>query len=115
MLCGAFDILKADPDAWVVLAGLGLVNLVIGLTVLGKRRKLVRAMLKNRRTRVIAIGLIVLRTGLHLVLGLLGAEITSAAGHAAMAVLMAAVTVTLLWFDQRVSFKALGLTPTAEH
>ncbi|GAA1225484.1 hypothetical protein GCM10009665_14860 [Kitasatospora nipponensis] len=107
---GAFDILKADPNAWMVLAGLGLVNLTIGLTVLSKRRKLLKAMLKNGRTRAIAIGLVSLRMGVHLVLGLLGAEITSAAGHLVLAALMAATTVGLLWFDQRVSFRALGLS-----
>ena len=113
LMGGAYDIIKTSPDAWMALVALGAVNLVVGITVLGKRRKLVKAMLKNSRTRAIAIGLIALRAGAHLLLGLAGAQITSAAGHLTMAFLMTAVTVTLLWFDQRVSFRALGLLPTA--
>ncbi|WP_236655633.1 hypothetical protein [Streptacidiphilus carbonis] len=112
LMGAAYDVIKTNPDAWMVLAGLGAVNMVVGITVLGKRRKLVRAMLKNSRTRAIAIGLIALRVGAHVVLGLAGAQITSPAGHLAMAFVMTALTVTLLWFDQRVSFKALGLLPT---
>ncbi|MFC1442015.1 hypothetical protein ABUW04_27550 [Streptacidiphilus sp. N1-10] len=113
LMGGAYDILKTSPDAWTVLAALGAVNMIVGITVLGKRRKLVKAMLKNSRTRAIAIGLIALRAGAHLLLGLAGAQITSAAGHLTMAFLMTAATVTLLWFDQRISFRALGLLPTA--
>ncbi|MHA6761040.1 hypothetical protein [Streptacidiphilus sp. PAMC 29251] len=106
---GAYDILKANPDAWTVLVGFALVNITISLTVLGKRRKLVRAMLKNSRTRAIAIGLIALRVGVHLALGALGAAVSTATGHLALAFVMTGITVGLLWFDQRVTFRALGI------
>jgi hypothetical protein len=106
---GAYDILKANPDAWMVLVGFALVNITISLTVLGKRRKLVRAMLKNSRTRAIAIGLIALRVGVHLALGALGAAVSTATGHLALAFVMTGITVGLLWFDQRVTFRALGI------
>ena len=106
---GAYDIVKANPDAWMVLVGFAAVNIVVGLTVLGKRRKLVRAMLKNSRTRFIAIGLIVLRIVVHLALGALGAAVETATGHLLLALVMTGVTVGLLWFDQRVTFRALGI------
>ncbi|MFC1409537.1 hypothetical protein ACEZCY_09395 [Streptacidiphilus sp. N1-12] len=106
---GAYDILKANPDAWTVLIGLALVNITISLTVLGKRRKLVRAMLKNSRTRFIAIGLIALRLAVHLVLGALGAAVETTTGHLLLAFAMTGITVALLWFDQRVTFRALGI------
>ena len=106
---GAYDILKANPEAWIALAALALVNITISLTVLGKRRKLIRAMLKNSRTRFIAIGLIALRLAVHLALGAIGAAVETASGHLVLAFVMTGITVGLLWFDQRVTFRALGI------
>ncbi|WP_344961889.1 hypothetical protein [Streptomyces thioluteus] len=108
----AFDLYKAWDGAWMVLAGLGAVNVAVGLTVLRRRRKLLKALLKNSRTRKILFGLIGLRVALHVVLGAVGATVESAAGHLALGLVMSALTVGLLWFDQRVSFRALGLTPS---
>ncbi|WP_344033122.1 hypothetical protein [Streptomyces luteireticuli] len=108
----AFDFYKAWDGAWMVLAALGAVNIAVGLTVLRRRRKLLKAMLKNSRARKILFGLIGLRVALHVVLGAVGATVESAAGHLALGLVMSALTVGLLWFDQRVSFRALGLTPS---
>ncbi|WP_078559534.1 hypothetical protein [Streptomyces sp. PRh5] len=105
----AYDLTKAWDDAWMVLIGIALVNIVVGATVLRRRVKLMRAMLKNSHTRKIAIGLLALRVGLHLVLAALGAPVTSVAGHLAVAVLMGTATVTLMWFNQRMTFRALRL------
>ncbi|WP_370114187.1 hypothetical protein [Streptacidiphilus sp. MAP12-33] len=109
LMGAAYDVAKLHPDAWMVLSGLGLVNMVVGFTVLGKRRKLVRAMLKNGRSRKILFGLIALRVGVHGLLALLGTQVEGTAGHLAMAAVMTATTVGLLWYDQRVTFRALGL------
>ncbi|QKV93644.1 hypothetical protein HUT19_19345 [Streptomyces sp. NA02950] len=108
---GAYDLCQAWDVAWVAIAALGLVNLVVGFTVLRGRIKLIRAMLKGSRTRKIAFGLIGLRLGLHLLLGVVGAQVTSVAGHVAIAVTMTAATMALLYVDQRITFKALGLRP----
>ncbi|OPF84794.1 hypothetical protein VT50_0201035 [Streptomyces antioxidans] len=105
----AYDLAKAWDGAWMVLIGLFVVNIVVGATLLRRRKKLMRAMLKNPRTRAIAIGMVALRVGLHLVLAALGAPVTSLAGHLAVAVLMGTTTVTLMWFNQRVTFRALRL------
>ncbi|MFE9060706.1 hypothetical protein [Streptomyces violaceusniger] len=105
----AYDLTKAWDDAWMVLIAIALVNVVVGATVLRRRVKLMRAMLKNAHTRKIAIGLLALRVGLHLVLAAVGAPVTSVAGHLTVAVLMGATTVTLLWCNQRVTFRALRL------
>ncbi|RFU42633.1 hypothetical protein DZF91_05795 [Actinomadura logoneensis] len=106
----AYDLLKAWDGAWMVLAALGAVNMVVGLTVLRRRKKLIKAMLRNARTRKILFALIGLRIGVHVVLGAAGAQVTSASVHLALGLTMAAVTMGLLWFDQRVTFRALGLT-----
>ncbi|MBT2384900.1 hypothetical protein J7E86_15120 [Streptomyces sp. ISL-11] len=110
-LGAAFDLCKAWDNAWMVLVALGAVNIVIGLTVLRRRTKLVKAMLKNSRTRKIVFALVALRLGVHVLLGVVGAPVTSTAAHVAVGLVMAAVTVGLLWFDQRVTFRALGLIP----
>ncbi|QKG23041.1 hypothetical protein [Actinomadura verrucosospora] len=105
----AYDICHVWHAAWVAIAAIAALNGVLGLTVLRRRMKLVKAMLKNGRTRWIAFGLIALRGGLHLALAAAGADVTAPAAHLALAALMGAMTVALLWFDQRVTFRALGL------
>ncbi|SEL40686.1 hypothetical protein [Streptacidiphilus jiangxiensis] len=109
LMGAAYDVTRLHPDAWMVLTGLGLVNMVVGFTVFGRRRKLLRAMLKNGRSRKILVGLIALRVGVHGLLAALGTQVEGTAGHLAMAALMTAATVGLLWYDQRVTFRALGL------
>ncbi|MFF0520254.1 hypothetical protein ACFYTC_16200 [Actinomadura nitritigenes] len=109
VLGAAYDICHVWHSAWMAVVAIAAVNAVVGLTVLRRRIKLVKAMLKNGRTRLIAFGLIALRAGLHLVLGVAGADVTGTAAHLAFAAGMAAATVGLLWFDQRVTFRALGL------
>ncbi|WP_242582159.1 hypothetical protein [Streptomyces sp. MST-110588] len=109
----AYDLCHAWSGAWMVILGFAAVNITVGLTVLRRRIKLVKALLKNSRTRFIAIGLIAFRMGAHALLGALGTQVTSTVGHVLFAVVMAGTTMALLWFDQRVTFRALGLTPGA--
>jgi NhaP-type Na+/H+ or K+/H+ antiporter len=106
---GAFDLLKSFDGAWMILAAAAAINVVVGLTVLRGRSRLVRAMLKKGRTRQIMFGLVALRIGVHVLLGAAGVEVAGPAAHLALATVMAGVTVGLLWFDQRVTFRALGL------
>ncbi|MEY9909972.1 hypothetical protein ABIA35_006216 [Catenulispora sp. MAP12-49] len=113
VLAGSYDLVKMNPKALPVLVGLGLVNGLVSATVLRRRIKLVRAMLRGKRTRAIAVGLIGLRMGTHLLLGAAGAAITTATGHAIMAVVMAGLTVALLRFDQTVTFRALATDANA--
>jgi len=110
ILGAAYDLTKADSHLLPVVIGIAAVNAVISMTVLRKRLKLVKSMLKSSRTRFIAIGLLALRFGVHLGLGLLGSAVSGVGGHILMAMLMAVCTVTLLWYDQTVSFRALGLS-----
>lgn len=112
LIGAAYDIAKMNPDAWMALVALAAVNIAVSATMLGRRRKLLRAMLKDGRSRKILVGLIALRVGAHIALGALGTQVEGTAGHLAMAVGMTATTVALLWYDQRVTFRALGLTPT---
>ncbi|KAA2256955.1 hypothetical protein F0L68_25950 [Solihabitans fulvus] len=108
VLTSSFDILKAFPAAWPVLVVLGATNLLVSLTVMRSRLKLLKALWKGRKTRMLAIGLLALRFAVHAGLGALGLAMESTAAHVAFAVGMGAITVTLLWFDQRVTLRALA-------
>jgi hypothetical protein len=107
VLAGAFDIIKIDPNLVAVLIGLGAVNAIVSATVLRRRIKMARAMLRNRRTRFIALGLVALRMAVHAALTAVGAAVTGPAAHAVLATAMAAMTVALLNFDQKVTLRAL--------
>ncbi|WP_234343652.1 hypothetical protein [Streptomyces sp. NRRL F-5123] len=107
LMGASFDILKAHPDGWMVIAGCAAVNLVLASTVLRGRLKMAKAMLKGKRTRKIALGLVALRLGVHVVLGAIGMHATSGWAHLAFAAGMCAATVGLLAFDQRVVLRAL--------
>ncbi|MFC0041391.1 hypothetical protein [Actinomadura rayongensis] len=110
LMAGAFDLCKAWHGAWALLLALAAVNMVVGLTVLRRRLKLARAMLRNSRTRKIAVALVAARIALHAVLAALGLQITAPAAHLALAAAMTAGTVALLWLNQRLTFRALART-----
>jgi hypothetical protein len=107
LMGASFDILKAHPDGWMVIAGCAAVNMVLAVTVLRGRLKMAKAMLKGKRTRKIALGLIALRLGTHVALGAISMQATSGWAHLAFAAGMCAATVALLAFDQRVMLRAL--------
>jgi len=107
VLAAAFDIMKINPNLIGVLIGLGALNAIVSATVLRCRIKMARAMLRNRRTRAIALALVALRMGVHVPLNAAGAAVVSPAAHAVLAVAMAGITVALLSFDQKVTLRAL--------
>lgn len=102
LMGAAYDVLKAYPDGWTVLAGCAAVNIVLARTVLRGRLKAARAMLRSGRTRWIACGLLALRAGAHLALAAVGLHAASGPAHLALAAAMCGTTVALLAFDQRV-------------
>jgi hypothetical protein len=108
LMGGAYDIVKSAPHAWVFVAASVAVNIVLARTVLRGRLKMAKAMLRGKRTRKIAVGLIALRGGVHLALGAAGTQVDSGPAHIALAAVMCAATVALLAFDQRVMLRALA-------
>ncbi|MFJ1757547.1 hypothetical protein [Kitasatospora sp. NPDC088134] len=107
VLAGAFDLLRAVPDAWPALVALGAVNLAVSLTMMRSRLKLAKLMWRGKGTRNTALALVGLRIGSHFLLGLLGAAVTGVLGHLLFGLLMAAVTVGLLAYAQRTALAAL--------
>jgi hypothetical protein len=113
LMGASYDVIKSSHYGWIVL-GVGIVvNVVLARTVLRGRLKMAKAILKGKRTRKLAVGLIALRFGLHAALSAIGMEATSGVAHFCFAVLMCATTVALLAFDQRVMLRALN-TEAAE-
>ncbi|MFG1808645.1 hypothetical protein [Streptomyces sp. NPDC049040] len=108
LMGASYDIVKTSPHAWIFLAASAVVNIALARTVLRGRLKMAKAMLKGKRTRKIAVGLIALRFGVHAALGAIGMQATSGAAHFALALAMCAATVALLAFDQRVMLRALA-------
>jgi hypothetical protein len=104
----SYDVVKTDPHGWIVIAVAAVVNLVLARTVLRGRLKMAKAILRGKKTRKIALGLIALRIGVHVALGRIGVEATTPAAHVAFALFMCATTVTLLAFEQRIILRALN-------
>ncbi|MFI6843309.1 hypothetical protein OG535_10965 [Kitasatospora sp. NBC_00085] len=107
VIAGAFDLLHAFPAAWPALVALIAVNITVSLTMLRSRLKLAALLWRGKSTRNIAIALLGLRLGSHLALGAIGFGVTSTLGHAAFAVVMATLTVSLMAYAQRTSLRAL--------
>ncbi|WP_051732546.1 hypothetical protein [Kitasatospora phosalacinea] len=107
VLAGAFDLLRAAPSAWPALVALAVVNIGVSLTLMRPRLKLAKLLWRGKGTRNVALGLVGLRLGSHLVLGLLGTAVTTALGHVLFALVMSTVTVALLAYVQRTALGAL--------
>ncbi|WP_229898853.1 hypothetical protein [Streptomyces hiroshimensis] len=108
LMSAGYDLFQADHRTLWALGALGIVNLVVSLTVLRSRLQLAKRMWRGKSTRKVAIGLLGLRLGAHLLLTLAGFAVIPAAGHLLFAVVMSATTVSLLWYAQRVSLRALA-------
>ncbi|MFJ1707487.1 hypothetical protein [Kitasatospora sp. NPDC088346] len=107
ILAGAFDLLRAFPSAWPALIVLVTVNITVSLTVLRRRLKLAGLLWRGKGTRRVALALVGLRIGTHVLLGAAGFALVSALGHVLMALVMAGVTVGLLVYVQRTALTAL--------
>lgn len=108
LMGASYDVVKSSPHAWVFIAASAAVNIALARTVLRGRLKMAKAMLKGKRTRKIAVGLIALRIVMHVALGAAGMQVTSGPAHIALAAAMCAITVAMLAFDQRVMLRALA-------
>ncbi|WUH91609.1 hypothetical protein OG900_16840 [Streptomyces sp. NBC_00433] len=108
LMGASYDIVRSSPHAWIFLAASVAANIVLARTVMRGRLKMAKALLKGRRTRKIAVGLIALRAAVHVALGAAGMQVTSGPAHIALAGAMCAATVALLSFEQRVMLRALA-------
>ncbi|PYC84395.1 hypothetical protein C7C46_07885 [Streptomyces tateyamensis] len=114
VFASAFDLIKAYPACWPVLALLVPVNLAVSFTLLRKRLRLAGALWRGKETRKLAIALLGLRVGSHFALSAVGVTVTGRLGHLVFAVAMGAITVSLLAYTQRTALRALEASRAAE-
>ncbi|MBO1333596.1 hypothetical protein [Streptomyces sp. VRA16 Mangrove soil] len=104
---GIFDVSRVDPAMTAVLPALIVLNLVLSLTVLKTRMRLMKALWKNKRTRLLAFGLIALRFVVHAGLGAAGFAAGSAVGGVTVGIVMAVLGTVLAWGDQWLILRTL--------
>jgi hypothetical protein len=107
-LVASFDIShefpSGSPARRLVPLGILLLHLVLWVSVLGRRMRYTRAVLRSPRTRLLAIGLAVLRAALGMLLGHL---YTGPHSHLVIGLIMLVVVPVGIWCDQWLILRSL--------
>ncbi|WP_327295389.1 MULTISPECIES: hypothetical protein [unclassified Streptomyces] len=109
---GVFDIARAYPVAYWLIPVVAVLNLTLSLTVLRTRMRFMRALWKNKRTRLLAVGLVALRFAVRGALGLAGFAVGAAAGSVLIGVVMAVLGTAMAWGDQWLILRTLERSRT---
>ncbi len=108
VLVASYDISQefpsGSPARGLVPVGILLLHLVLWVTVLRRRMRYTRAVLRSPRTRLLAIGLAVLRGLLSVLLGHL---YTGPHGHLVIGLIMLVVVPVGIWCDQWLILRTL--------
>ncbi|WP_420034438.1 hypothetical protein ACN2WE_19610 [Streptomyces sp. cg28] len=104
---GVFDIARAYPAAYGVLPVLIVLNTALSLTVLKTRMRLMKALWKNKRTRLLALGLVAVRFAVHALLGAAGFAVGTAVGGVTVGIVMAVLGTAMAYGDQWLILKTL--------
>ncbi|MYT70066.1 MULTISPECIES: hypothetical protein [unclassified Streptomyces] len=107
---GVFDIARAYPTAYGVLPVLIVLNMALSLTVLKKRMRLMKALWKNKRTRLLALGLVAVRFAVHALLGAAGFAVGTAVGGVTVGIVMAVLGTAMAYGDQWLILRTLRRT-----
>ncbi|MER5886157.1 hypothetical protein ABT160_20235 [Streptomyces sp. NPDC001941] len=107
LFAGIFDIAHAYPVLYAVIPVLAVVQAVLALTVLKARFRLMKALWKNKRTRLLALGLLVVRFAIRYGLGVAGLALGAATGQVAVGLLMAVIAAAMAWGDQWLILRTL--------
>ena len=109
-LAGIFDVARAYPAVYWVLPVIVTVNLALTLTVLKTRMRLMKALWKNKRTRLLALALIGVRFAVRGALAALGLALGTQTGGVVVGLLMAALGTAMAWGDQWLILRTLRRT-----
>ncbi|WP_406136761.1 hypothetical protein [Streptomyces sp. NBC_01089] len=109
---GIFDVARAYPAAYWLIPVVAALNLTLSLTVLRTRMRFMRALWKNKRTRLLAVGLVALRFAVRGLLGLAGFAVGAAVGSVLIGVVMAVLGTAMAWGDQWLILRTLERTRT---
>ncbi|MFD7919841.1 hypothetical protein ACFV3R_11520 [Streptomyces sp. NPDC059740] len=112
-LAGVFDLARVHPVLyWAIPVVVG-ANLVLTLTVLRTRMRLMKALWRNRRTRLLVLGLVGVRFAVRGALGALGFALGTATGGTLVGVLMAVLGTVMAWGDQWLILRTLRSSAAA--
>ncbi|WP_079126229.1 hypothetical protein [Streptomyces sp. ERV7] len=104
---GVFDIARAYPVVYWLIPVVAALNIALTLTVLRARMRYMKALWKNKRTRLLALGLLGVRFAVRFGLGLAGLAMGAASGSLVVGVLMAVLGTAMAWGDQWLILRTL--------
>lgn len=104
---GIFDIARAYPVVYWMIPVVAAVNITLTFTVLRARMRYMKALWKNKRTRLLALGLLALRFAVRFGLGMAGLAMGAASGSLAVGVVMAVLGTAMAWGDQWLILRTL--------
>ncbi|MFK8908366.1 hypothetical protein [Streptomyces sp. YS-3] len=104
---GIFDIARAYPVVYWLIPVVAVVNIALTFTVLRARMRYMKALWKNKRTRLLALGLLALRFAVRFGLGLAGLAMGAASGSLVVGVVMAVLGTAMAWGDQWLILRTL--------
>lgn len=104
---GVFDIARAYPVVYWLIPVVAALNIALTLTVLRARMRYMRALWKNKRTRLLALGLLGVRFAVRFGLGFAGLAMGAASGSLTVGIVMAVLGTAMAWGDQWLILRTL--------
>ncbi|MEU9100344.1 hypothetical protein [Streptomyces sp. NPDC048361] len=110
VFAGIFDIARAYPVLYALIPVVAIVQIVLAFTVLRARIRYMKSLWKNKRTRFLALGLLVVRFVIRYGLGVAGMALGAATGQLALGIVMAVIGTAMAWGDQWLILRTLKHT-----
>ncbi|MFI6683126.1 hypothetical protein [Streptomyces sp. NPDC050485] len=107
IFAGIFDIARAYPVLYALIPVVAIVQIVLAFTVLKARIRYMKKLWKNKRTRLLAVGLVAVRFAIRYGLGLAGLALGAAAGQLTLGIVMAVIGTAMAWGDQWLILRTL--------
>ncbi|MFJ8311845.1 MULTISPECIES: hypothetical protein [unclassified Streptomyces] len=107
IFAGIFDIARAYPVLYALIPVVAIVQIVLAFTVLKARIRSMKKLWKNKRTRLLAVGLVAVRFAIRYGLGLAGLALGAAAGQLTLGIVMAVIGTAMAWGDQWLILRTL--------
>ncbi|PKV87710.1 hypothetical protein [Streptomyces sp. TLI_146] len=104
---GVFDIARAYPVVYWLIPVVAVLNIALTLTVLRARMRYMRALWKNKRTRLLALGLLGVRFAVRFGLSFAGLAMGAASGSLVVGIVMAVLGTAMAWGDQWLILRTL--------
>ncbi|PJM98366.1 hypothetical protein CG740_36055 [Streptomyces sp. CB01201] len=110
LFAGIFDIARAYPVLYALIPVVAIVQIVLAFTVLKARIRYMKSLWKNKRTRFLALGLLVVRFAVRYGLGIVGLALGAATGQLTLGIVMAVIGTAMAWGDQWLILRTLRHT-----